>query len=200
MTRFDPIVRHVVFAVVLSAVAALSWFQGVRRIQRMVQSHRATIDELTQRVGQTEAMVATAGGLDEWLVHHNQRLQLAQARIQSEERLPRLLNELAKQWQAGTFQLGTITPGNPELVMDAQGQPVLIAGAPCVRLPVTIQGRGRYHALLQLLEDTLNASVPPVARLDELQLKLLATNSALLDINVRLSLYLVREASQVPDA
>jgi len=195
MKRLDKASRTVLLAMVLAVVAGVSWFRGVRWLQAVVQGHRAAIQDLSRRIHETEAMVIPSGGLGEWLALHGQELRRLQARFPNEEELPRLLNALARQMQTDDFELGTISPGNLEPVRDAQGRDVLIDGVPCVRLPVTIQGRGRYHAMLGLLEQVLSETFPAVAALESMDLRAVSPDRPVLDVTLRLKLYLVRESS-----
>lgn len=191
----DPRAQHACLVVVALMLGGLSWQLAYRRLVAAYRQDLAREKTLQERLVQTQALVSGAGGADAWLARNQQRLAQLNGRFPNESQIPQLLNALVEQLhQSGDFRLANITQGNLEPALDA-GKPLQIDGAQCLRLPVTVKGSGRYHAILALLDWIMNEPFPCVVSLERIQLRTESPEGPRLQVLLQLSLHVVRSPS-----
>ena len=189
------------FAVLASgALAVMSWTWGYQPAVRAVRQDRQQAEVLRAQLSQVESMVQTSGGIEAWHAHHLKRLTTLKRRFPPHTQLPQLLNTLVDTVKMGEVKLLNVSQGNVEPVEEA-GQPVLVDGQPCYRLPVTLIAEGRYHTIVQVLERILAETFPSVASLEYVDLQLKGSQGTQLAATLQLYLYVVGVPSEpAPDA
>lgn len=196
----DPRLSQGLAVFAAGVVAATSWRWGYQPAVRAYRQDQQHVESLSARVGQVEAMVQAAGGMEAWHAHHLKRLEFLRTRFPPPAQVPQLLNALVETVKVGDVKLLNVSQGNVEAVQDA-GQPLLVGGQPCYRLPVTVTAEGRYHLLVQALDRITAETFPSVVGIERAEFRLKDPLSAQLTATLRLSLYVIGAPSEpAPDA
>ena len=194
MRTFDPLLTQCGAVLAAAIVAALSWQYGYAPALRAYGRDRQQAAVLRQRIAEWEAVVTAFGGETAWLTHHQQRLDRLRGRFPQQSQVPDLLNTLVDTLKAGEMKLLDVTRGNLEPVQEA-GTPLLLGGAPCYRLPVTVMAEGRYHALRGVMERLASESFPVLIGVEQAELRLKDPTSGKLDMTIQLYLYVTGPAT-----
>lgn len=193
MKAFDLRLTQSAAVLVTASLVIVSWQRGYQSAVQTEQRDRDRLVKLTQETSQIEAMVKTDGGKEAWLAHHRQTLETLQARFPQHTQLPRLLNALIDALKTSEMRVVNITQGNVEPVQEG-GQPLLIDGAPCYRLPVTVAAAGRYHVILAALDQLAADTFPAVVGLQHIEFQANQAGGATLNATMILHLYVVGSA------
>ncbi len=194
----DPRVRHLAVLAAVGALAFGSWSWGyapakaaMKREVQTLQSRRAQVDLL-------EATVAGGGGLDAWLEAHQARVAARTGRLSSRDQLPQLLDTLVNGLKSGPARFVNLTQGSLEPVQH-DGQPLLVEGAPCLRLPVTVTMEGRYHDVLKTLSRLMDAEFPSLVTLGPIQFARQAPTEPVLSATAQLSVHVLARGPAATD-
>ena len=198
----DPRLLHGLAACGALLIVLVSWQFAYRPALAAYRQDQTRIAALEEEVATTEAMVSAAGGMVTWMADHRQQLGDLQGRFPSHTKLPELLNALAEEFRTTNVTLAGIAQGNLEPVLDDNQELVLVDGAACLRLPVTVTSQGTYHAVLAVLDRIMSESFGSVVSLEQMQLRALAPPSPKLAVSLQLFLYVVRSPTlpESPDA
>lgn len=200
MRFLDPRATQCAVVLVAALVAGLSWQQGYRASSRAYRTDQAQVTALRERISALETTVQAAGGAIAWLVKANQQLGQLSARFPRQGRMPQLLNTLVETVKAGHIELINVTRGNLEAVQ-SEGGALLIDGAPCYQLPVTLSAEGRYHDVLAALGRLTGSTFPGIVSIEQVDLRRKETAGATLAATINVYLYVVGTAlPAAPDA
>lgn len=196
----DPRLSQGLAVLAAGILTVMSWRWGYDPAVRAFRQDRQQLETLSAQLAQVDAMVQASGGMDAWHTHHLERLALLMQRFPPQAQLPQLLNALVETLKMGEVRLLNVSQGNVETVQ-AAGQPVLVNGQPCYRLPVTVTAEGRYHPLVEALDRIMAETFPSVVGIEQAEFTLKDPRSAQLAATVRLYLYVIGTPSElVPDA
>ena len=193
MKPLDARLAQSVAVLLAASVVVVSWLRGYQPAVRTETRDRDRLVKLTQELSQVDATVKTDGGKDAWLEHHRPTLEKLQARFPQQTQLPQLLNALIDALKTSEMRVVNITQGNLEPVQEA-GQPLLLDGAPCYRLPVTVAAVGRYHVILAALDRFTTDTFPAVVGLQQIEFQVNQAGGATLNATMILHLYVVGSA------
>jgi len=197
MKRLNPLMAQGSAAVAAIAVMMASWQWGYQAAARAYTKDLHRVTTLKEQLAQVEAMVQATGGEAAWRTHSERRLSRLKARVPQQSQLPQLLNTLVETLKAGEIKVLNVEQGNLEPVREADA-PLLIDGAPCYRLSVTVTAEGRYHAVREALERISAESFPCLLSVDHVDLLLQDPAGSRLAATVRLYLYVVGTSPMVP--
>ena len=186
----NPLMSQGLAIAIATIISVMSWRYGYQAAQHRYQHDHRQLDELTTQVGQWEQKVQAAGGQTAWLTTQQQRLVQLKARFPQQQQLPQLLNTLVERWKASDLKLVNVAQGNVEAVRDADA-PILIGGAPCYRLPVTVTTEGRYLALVGMIEQLTSDTFPVMVSIDQIELRRKGVATPLLEATLGISLYVL---------
>lgn len=196
----DPRLSQGLAVLAAGTLVVVSWTRGYEPAVRAVGQDRQQVQLLRAQLSQVESMVQTSGGVEAWHAHHLKRLTTLKRRFPPHTQLPQLLNTLVDTVKMGEVKLLNVSQGNVEPVEEA-GQPVLVDGQPCSRLPVTLTAEGRYHPVVQALERLMAETFPSVVSIEQADFRLKDPLGAQLAATLRLYLYVVGTPSEsAPDA
>jgi len=185
---FDLRLLEGLWVVLGTGLLMVVWHGGLRATQaeyhRLVQRRAA----LESQLAGVEAVVKEVGSASDWLTAQHQRLAALRARVPMQAHLPQLLNAVANLAQASDVKVANLAQGNLEPVLQ-DGQPVLLDGRPCARLPVTMTAEGGYHAVRAMLEQLTDEAFPGVVSVQQIELARPAAGGARLAATLRLMLY-----------
>ena len=167
----DPRISQGVAVLMAGLVTVGSWRWGYQPAVRAYRQDQQQVAALSTRLAQVEAMVQAAGGVETWRTHNLQRLTALKNRFPPQAQLPQLLNALVDTVKMGEVKLLNVSQGNVEPVQD-DGQPVLVEGQACYRLPVTVTAEGRYHAMVQALERITAETFPSMISIEQADFRL----------------------------
>ena len=173
-----------------AAVAMLSWRMGYVPARRAHQQHVQQQRALEERIAQWEAILQAAGGQPAWTAREQQRLEALNAQFPPQTHLPQLLNALVESLKSGELKLINVTQGNLEAVQ-VGGQPLVLDGKPCYRLPVTVTAEGRYHALRSALQRLSGEGFPGMVSIAQLDLRSQEQTGNRLAATLQLYLYVI---------
>jgi len=200
MRVIDPRLSQGAAVLAAGAMVVISWRFGYQPAIRAYREDQQQVAELSARLAQVDTMVQAAGGVETWRAHNLQRLDALNNRFPPQAQLPQLLNALVDAVKLGEVKLVNVSQGNLEAVQDV-GQPVLVDGQPCYRLPVTVTAEGRYHSLVQALDRIMAETFPSLVGIEQAELRLKDPLGAKLDATLQLYLYVVGTPSEpAPDA
>src|SRR3989338_4241630 len=196
----DPRISQGAAVLMAGLVTVGSWRWVYAPAVRAYRQDQQQVETLSARLAQIDAMVHAAGGVETWQTHHLGRLTALKQRFPPQTEVPHLLNALVDAVKAAELRLLNASQGNVEAVQDG-GQPLLLDGQPCYRLPVTVTAEGRYHALVQALGRIMAETFPSVVSLRQADLHLKDPQEARLAVTLQLYLYVVGIPSEpAPDA
>ena len=192
----DPRLSYGLRAATAAVAIAGSWQYGYQPAARRSQSDAAQLTVLAQQLTQVTAMVQQAGGEAAWLTRHQQRLEQLRTKFARPDQMPQLLNALVDALQTGKLHVVNVTQGALEPVRYGES-PLLIDGLPCARLPVTIAAEGRYHVLIDALDQLAREAFPAVVSLGQMELRANGADAggAKVTANVRVFIYVVGSVS-----
>ncbi len=190
MTRLDPRLFHGIALALTTLTMLWSWQQGYRGAKRAYDQRHAQMGTLSVRVTELEAMVRAAGNQGAWLAERQQQLATLRGRFTWQAQLPQLLNTLVETLKAGPIKLPNIAQGNLEPVRQAD-QPLLVGGAPCYQLPVTVTAEGRYYALVEALGKLTAETFPGLVSIQQVEFRRRDPVSPRLDATIELRLYVI---------
>ncbi len=184
----DPRVTQGVALCVAGIGVALSWHVGYQPAAQAYRQHHAQATTLSARVVRAEHAARAAGGEAAWLAQQHTRLTALRARFPQQSQLPQLLNTMVDTLKLSDMRLLDVVQGNVEPVQQG-AVPLLIEGAPCYRLPVTITTEGRYRTMLQAMERLMSESFPALVSVEQVELRSEDPSGAKLGLTMRLYLY-----------
>jgi Tfp pilus assembly protein PilO len=193
----DPRVSQGAAVLATGAIVVASWLWGYQPAVRAYRHDRQQVDTLRGQLSQVDAMVQASGGVEAWHAHHLKRLKMLKRRMPPQAQLPQLLNTLVDTVKLGEVKLLNVSQGNVEPVND-NGQPVLVEGQPCSRLPVTLTMEGRYHTVVQALDRVMAETFPSVVSLQRVELQLKDPQGVQLAATLQLYLYVIGGAASEP--
>ncbi len=173
---------------VTMTVLLFSWQSGYRATTRAYWHAHQQTSQLTGRLAEVEAMVQGQGGEAAWSAQQQQHLTALQTRFPRQGALPQLLNALVDTVKSGNLKLLNVTQGKLEPVRMAE-QIVQIGGAPCSRLPVTVNAEGRYHDIVMVVERLTSETFPAAVSVEDVDIGLKTPTGVTLNVTIRASLY-----------
>lgn len=200
MTSMDPRLMQLAKVLVGGVVVAWSWQQGYQASVRAYATDRAEVAALSARLSALDAMAQAAGGMQEWLARHQERLAKLKGKFSHQTQLPQLLNALVDTMKAGEIRLLNVSQGNLEPMQESDNTPLLIDGEPCYRLGVTVTAEGRYHALVEAMTRLAAESFPSLVALEQVELRRKDAAGARLDATLHVYLYVIGTTAPSPHA
>lgn len=195
MKVLDPRISQGATVLAALVVLSMSWRFGYRPAVRQLEQSRVRVKTLTSQIAQVGALVQGAGGGEAWLAQNERRLAALIARFPPEDRVPQLLNALVDAFRSGDMKLLNVTQGNLE-PMQRRDAPLLVGGAPCFRLPVTVTAEGRYQTVLAALERLTQDTFPAVVSVEDVDLRVRSEAGIILAATVRLYVYVTGASSR----
>ena len=186
----NPLFSQGLAVLIMAAVAMMSWRFCYQPSLRAYQRDRAQAATLTKRLSDIETMLSAEGGQKAWTSHHQRRLTQLKGRFPTPTELPQVLNRLVDVVKSGELRLLNIGQGNLEPLKES-GKPVLVEGAPCYRLPITMSTEGRYRAIVTMLEQLSSDTFQGVVSVKQAELSLKKSPGMLLTATLQLDLYLL---------
>ena len=188
MKLADPRLTQGLATLIAAMACGSSWQWGLQPIVRSYRADQARMIQLKTRIAQYDTLLQAAGGQEAWLARHRERLAHVQARLPDQAQLPQLLNTLVDALKRSDLTLVDVTQDRVEMV-GGSVKPLLIQGAICYRLPVTIEMEGRYQVLLSAMERLTQEDFPALVSIDQGSLHLKESAGSKLRASIRLSVY-----------
>ncbi|MDP3702820.1 MAG: hypothetical protein Q8R78_00305 [Candidatus Omnitrophota bacterium] len=196
----DPRLSQGLAVLTTAAITVASWIWAYQPTVRGYRANQQQMEMLSSRVAAVDAMVQAAGGVDPWRTQHLPELARLKSRFASQDQIPHALNTLVETIKVDEVKLLNVSQGNVEAVHDG-GQPVLVDGQPCARLPVTVTAEGRYHTLVQVMQRIMTEAFPSLVSIEQAEFRLKEPVGAQLALTLRLYLYVVGTPTEpAPDA
>lgn len=195
MPRLDPRLSHGLVLLILAAGVGIGWQMGYRPEVAQVRHQRAMLSTLKAQLDDVEQMLDRAGGEAEWMAMQEHLLELMAQRFPASHQMPRLLDALLERVKQSDLQLLDVKQGNLEPTHDAQGQPIVLDETPCFGLPITLSLQGRYHAIIEFLQQVASANFAGVAKITQVTMALRQPTSLQLQATVQVVLYVLGEPS-----
>ena len=173
----DPRVTPWAVAAVSAAVAVMAWNGGFRPAAIAVHAAAVGAEALASQTAAVDVMLLAAGGEPAWRTRQAARLQAMQARLPKQEQLPGVLNVVDAIFRQGRLTLRNVSQGNVEPVNASV--PVMVppadgVSAPtlaCFRLPLTVVAEGRYHELVDAIDQLTRSEFPALVSVESVQLQ-----------------------------
>ncbi len=189
MKTMNPLLSQGLPVMVVGILCLISWRAGYQPRAQVYRRDTRQVEAFSKRVSQWDAQLRQAGGEAAWRAQTQQRLAVVKARFPQQTQLPQLINAMVELLKAGDLKLLNVAQGNVELLQDASA-PLLIDGAPCYRLPITVAAEGHYPALMSAIEQLSSETFPAIVTVEHLALRRKSSVDATLEATLGFSLYI----------
>lgn len=187
----DPRLSHALLAAALCLGVAVSWLAQYQPASRTLRELRERLSQLREQVDHTEQLLDREGGEGAWAEQQQQALAEMKRRLPSGRQIPLLLDQLLERVADAKLGLGNVSQGNLEPAIDAQGQAVALEGVACLRLPVALTVKGRFHSVRALLEELAGSGFPCVVHVRRLRITSVDSPEATVHATVELLLHVL---------